>query len=107
MTNSDQLLVITPNHYWIFRHQNKEWLLCPSKFFYRTKPLYVDLADPELMYGLTKLDIVRGLTRAANNADGYYLANLRKREYCYCGNRTENVVALLQEFGIGREDPIP
>ncbi|MCC5636301.1 hypothetical protein LC593_10615 [Nostoc sp. CHAB 5844] len=106
MANPDKLLIITPDFYWIFCHRDQEWFLYPNKVVYRTHPIYLDFNDTELMYGLTKLDIVGGLTSAANNADGYYLANLRKREYYYCGDKPENVVALLQEFGIGRVDPM-
>jgi hypothetical protein len=58
------------------------------------------------MYGTTKKKVVIELFRINGGKPGYYLADLRNKQYYYCGTEPEDITAQLQSLGIGRPDPM-
>ncbi len=77
-----------------------------GKMFYRQLPIAVDLQDFELLYGISKQQVVVELFRINGGKAGYYLANLRRKQYYYCGEDWESIRVTLRSLGIGRDDPI-
>lgn len=70
--------------------------------FYKRLPIAVDFQDFELLYGLSKQQVVTELFRVNGGKAGYYLADLRHRRYYYCGLLAEDVKAKLLHLGMGR-----
>ena len=64
-----------------------------------------DLEDTQLLYGISKEQIITELFRVNGGKLGYYLADLRHKRYYYCGQDWEDVRATLLQLGIGRSDP--
>lgn len=60
-----------------------------------------DYEDLQLLYGLSNSQILDGLESANNCKDGYYIANLRRNKYYYCGTDPECVDVVLEELGCG------
>jgi hypothetical protein len=47
------------------------------------------------------------LFRINGGKAGYYLANLRRKKFYYCGTEPAGIKGKILDLGIGREDPIP
>ncbi|MBN3993818.1 MAG: hypothetical protein HWQ36_25885 [Nostoc sp. NMS2] len=58
------------------------------------------------MYGITRQQIAIELFRINGGKAGYYLANLRRKKFYYCGTEPAGVKGKILDLGIGREDPI-
>jgi hypothetical protein len=56
-------------------------------------------------FELTPEKIMIEMFRINGGKAGYYLANLRKKTYYYCGLEWEDVKTKLQELGFGRNEP--
>ncbi|MBD2245227.1 hypothetical protein [Nostoc sp. FACHB-888] len=80
------------------------WHFVQSKTFYN--PLNLPDGDIEFMFGTTKKKVVVELFRISGGKPGYYLADLRNKEYYYCGTDPENIKVQLRSLGIGRDDPV-
>lgn len=93
--------VYTPDYYRVLERRGGKWFLKIGKLFYSKLPFVVDLNDFELLYGVTKEQVAIELFRINGGRDGYYLANLRKKQYYYCGTEPEGVKSKLLELGIG------
>jgi hypothetical protein len=81
------------------------WHFLKGKGFYNPLNLPSE-GDIEFMFGTTKKDVVLELFRVNGGKPGYYLADLRNKEYYYCGIVPEDIKKQLRSLGIGREDPI-
>ncbi|MBD2690611.1 hypothetical protein [Anabaena catenula] len=97
--------VFTPDYYRVFECREGKWFIKVGKLFYSKLPFAVDFNDFELLYGITKQQIIIELFRAGEGKSGYYLANLRGKQFYYCGIQPENVKFRLRKLGIGRDDP--
>ncbi|MBD2019256.1 hypothetical protein H6F43_03545 [Leptolyngbya sp. FACHB-36] len=99
--------VIHPDYIRIFRRVAGGWRLRKGKLFYKRLPIATpDFDDFELMYGISKQQVVIELFRINAGKEGYYLANLRHKRYYYCGLTSEDIRAKLMSLGIGRADPL-
>ena len=98
--------VFVPDYYRVLECRSGEWFLKKTKVLYKTLPIAIDFDDFELLYGVTREQIVIELFRQGGGRDGYYLANLRKKKYYYCGTEAEFVKTKLRSLGIGRDDPM-
>lgn len=81
------------------------WHFIRSKGFYNPLNLPNE-SDIEFMFGTTKQEVALELFRINGGKPGYYLADLRSKEYYYCGTDPEDIKAQLRSLGIGREDPM-
>ncbi|MFN6560023.1 MAG: hypothetical protein RMY28_009465 [Nostoc sp. ChiSLP01] len=81
------------------------WHFLKGKAFYNPQNL-PNQGDVEFMFGTTKEDVVLELLKINGGKTGYYLVDLRNKEYYYCGTEFDNVKTKLRSLGIGREDPI-
>jgi 3'-phosphoadenosine 5'-phosphosulfate sulfotransferase len=81
------------------------WHFIKGKNFYNPLNLPSE-GDIEFAFGTTKKKVVVELFRINGGKPGYYLADLRDKEYYYCGTEPEDITAKLRSLGIGREDPI-
>lgn len=99
-------VVIHPDYIRIVERKPGGWLFKTGKMFYKRLPIAVDFQDEELLYGISKQQVVIELFRVNGGKAGYYLANLRNKKYYYCGLNWEDVRTTLQSLGIGRADPV-
>ena len=97
--------IIYPQYYYVVEREPGAWVFRHPKVFYRGNNHPQSLNQREKEYGLTKKKIIIELFRLNAGKLGYYLANMRDRQYYYCGQKWEDVKTQLRSLGIGREDP--
>jgi len=56
-------------------------------------------------YGITNWQVVLQLFRINGGKAGYYLADVYRKKYYYCGTQWDDVRSQLLKLGIGREHP--
>ena len=94
--------VIHPDYICIVERKPGGWLFKTGKMFYKRLPIAVDFQDFELLYGISKQQVVTELFRVNGGKAGYYLADLRHKQYRYCGLSPVDVKTTLLRLGIGR-----
>ena len=97
--------IIYPGYYLVVKREADGWIFRHPRIFYRANNKPICTEKRELQYGLTKKKIIIELFRLNAGKLGYYLANMRDRQYYYCGTEWEDVKTQLRSLGIGREDP--
>lgn len=98
--------LIHPFHYQIYRREGVDWFVKEGgKIFYNSTDQPVSLTHVEHQFGLTEEKVIIELFRINGGRSGYYLANLRDRQYYYCGVEWNDVKTTLQRLGLGRGDP--
>ncbi|MDD1428839.1 hypothetical protein MEO94_31305 [Dolichospermum sp. ST_sed9] len=100
--------IIHPSNYLIVEREATAWFFKPGdKVFYNAtnKPVNLALESRLEKFGLTTETIMIEMFRINGGKAGYYLTNLRKKQYYYCGTEWQDVKLKLKEFGIGRDDP--
>ena len=99
--------LITPYHYKVYERSGTRWFARDAaKVFYNATDQPMDLLNVEQQFGLTVEQVIVELFRIKGGKTGFYLANLRDRQYYYCGYSWEDVKATLRKLGIGRADPV-
>jgi hypothetical protein len=97
--------IIHPDYIRLIERKIGGWLFKRSKVFYGKRQITVDSEDYELLYGISKPQVVVELFRINAGKAGYYLADLRHKKYYYCGEDVKDVKTMLLNIGIGRPDP--
>jgi hypothetical protein len=98
--------VYNPDYYRVIERIPGGWHFKEGELFHKRLPISIDFNDFEILYGITKPQVALQLFRLEGGKAGYYLANLRSKQYYYCGTEPENVETKLRSLGIGREDPM-
>lgn len=95
--------IFYPLHYRVIKREGTKWAVKGSKLVSANNdPIGCDDIQS---YGITALDLVVSLFRINGGKPGYYIANLRDKNYYYCGLSLEDVQIAFRNLGIGREDP--
>lgn len=93
--------IICPFHFQIYQHSCDGWTgLRTSRVIYNESNSSVPLDRIAEYFGLTDRKVVIELFRQWGGKEGYYLANLRDRNYYYCGLTLEDVKQKLSDLGI-------
>lgn len=97
--------IIYPDYICIIEKTSSEWRIKqPQKLFWRspnnTLPLY--RKKREEAYGLDTKDLILPLFRKFVGKLGFYIVNMRERQYYYCGLTWQDVQEKLWEMGITR-----
>ncbi len=97
--------IIYPDYICIIEKTPNEWRIKqPKKLFWRspkaTIPAYRE--KREEAYGLTTKDLILPLFKKFLGKLGFYLVNMREREYYYCGLTWQDVQQKLWDIGITR-----
>ncbi len=102
----DQIEIVFPEYYAILEKTKDGWGFCPSTKFYP----YLETAPPNPLQKFQMKCLERQLNWKAVLAEikgrycgklGFYLVNLRDREYHYCGTELRDVKTFVQENKIG------
>jgi hypothetical protein len=80
------------------------WHFIKGRTFYNPLNLPGE-GDIEFMFGTAKKKVVVELFRINGGKVGYYLADLLKKQYYYCGNEWKDIKVKLRELGIGTDEP--
>lgn len=96
--------IIHPDYIRIIERKREGWLFKAMKPFSVRVP-NIDIQDTELLYGISKQQIIVELFRINGGRFGFYIADLRHKLYYYCGLEAEGIKPKLFEIGIGRRDP--
>jgi hypothetical protein len=97
--------IIHPLHFQIIQRIGTIWYFKYGSVFYNRTDKSLPESDRERLFGITKNKIVTELFRINGGKSGYYLANLRDKNYYYCGDDWASVKTKLKELGIGRDEP--
>lgn len=100
--------IIHPLHYLVVEKKGSAWhFKIGDRVFYNPRNVPMPSLDERLrQFGLTIPKIAIELFRIEAGKGGYYLANLRSKQYYYCGLDWQDVRTTLQQLGIGRPDPL-
>lgn len=99
--------ILYPDYFRIVEQRMGKWFFKKGTMFYKRLPIATsDLEDTQLLYGISKQQIVNELFRVEGGKVGYYLADLRHKKYYYCGLEWEDLKTTLRSLGIGRDDPL-
>ena len=99
------MLIIYPDHICVVEKTAEDWRIKnPQKIFWRSPDCKIPLERKSRAqtYGLTSKQIVIELFRKHLGKLGFYLVNMRDREYCYCSLTWQDVQEKLWEIGITR-----
>lgn len=97
--------LVHPLDYLIVRREGTTWYFKPgSGIFYNpyNVPISLTLNDRLHRFGLQPTQIMIELFRLNGGNPGYYLVNLRQKQYYYCGLTWQDVSSTLKNLGIGR-----
>jgi hypothetical protein len=100
-----ELKLVYPAYYRLVERGGNTWHFIVGAVFYHTSPHPLDLRNLEAAYGTTKGRVAVELFRINGGKPGFYLANLKDKQYHYCGMTKEDVRVTLYELGIGRPEP--
>jgi hypothetical protein len=99
--------IIHPLHYLIVKREGTTWYFKPGdSVFYNPKNVPVNLVLEERLhrFGLSPQKIMIELFRINGGKPGFYLVNLRDKQYYYCGAELQDVNDCLHGLGIGSAD---
>ncbi len=97
--------IYSPLYLQIYEREGTRWFFHPGNVFYNAHGISTDLESTLERNGLTKMKVLVELFRINGGKPGYYLANIRDKNYYYCGDEWASVKAKLRELGIGRDEP--
>jgi hypothetical protein len=101
--------LVHPLHYLIVQRDANTWRFkSGGNVFYnpRNVPVSLDLDALLQRFRLTVGAAMVEMFRLNGGKPGYYLINLREKQYYYCGLDWEGVRATFRSLGIGKEDPM-
>jgi hypothetical protein len=94
--------VICPWNFQIYRRSSDGWTgLKTKRVIYNNSNQSMQLDRVAEQFGLTDRKVVIELFRQYLGKEGYYLVNLRDRQYYYCGLSIDDVKNQLSDLGIG------
>jgi len=96
-----KIAVVHPDYIRVLERKPGGWLLKTGTMFYKRLPIAVDFQDFELLYGISKQQVITELFRLNGGALGYYLADLRHKKYYYCGIQSMDIRNTLLRLGYG------
>lgn len=97
--------LIHPLHYLIVKREGTTWYFKPgSSVFYNPRNVPVSLTLEERLhrFELNPSKLMIELFRVKVGKSGYYLVNLRDKQYYYCGLTWEVIKITLKSLGIGK-----
>jgi hypothetical protein len=97
--------IYSPLYLQIYHRKGTHWSFYPGKVFYNAHEVPTDLNLVLARNGLTKAKVLIELFRVNGGQNGYYIANIRDKQYYYCGSDWADVKVKLRQLGIGRDDP--
>lgn len=92
---------VCPLTHWMIRRGEGGWYFQRGEVFWRAEsgPMATANADErERVFGLTKRDVVYGCFRINGGRHGWYIADLKRQKYYYCGETQEDAIALLSDL---------
>lgn len=105
MNTETETPLVYPVEFQVIRRAGNEWKFKVCEVFYNPTGTQLDMKNIEKAYGLTKSKIAIACFRINGGKPGYYLANMKDKQYYYCGEEKESVKEKLRSLGIGRADP--
>ncbi len=100
--------LVHPLHYLIVKREGVTWCFKPGgNVFHNPQnvPMSLHLDDRLQRFGLTVSTLMVELFRLNGGSPGYYLVNLRDKNYYYCGVSWDDIKGVFLSLGVGRKDP--
>ncbi len=92
--------IFTPAYIQVVQRKPNGWFQSKPDEIYNLSGRDFDSLNKEKYFGLTKSQILKELFCRYQGKLGYYLVNLAKREYYYCGLSVDDIQEKLYELGI-------
>lgn len=95
--------IIHPLHFMVVQRAGTSWIFSGGGQVIlnpRNVPVLLAVEDRFHRFGLTIPKAAIELIRVNGGKAGYYLINMRKKTYHYCGDSRESVNNLLIELGV-------
>ena len=96
--------LIVPDYYRIIECCEGRWFFKAVKPFHTLLPITIDYEDTELLYGISKQQVINQAAQFRSGEEGFYLVNMRRKRYYYCGLEADSVKVMLLSLGVGRSD---
>jgi hypothetical protein len=100
------ITIVRPAYYRVIQRIDNIWRFREGQPFYNPTHMLSDYHQVDIYqsYSTTMKKVAIALFRINGGKAGFYIANLRDREYYYCGESLSDVKLTLQNLGIGRPD---
>ncbi len=99
--------VVMPVYYQVALRQGTQWAFIHGETFYNHFNLpQFSISDTFIGFGTSMTKVAREFFKINGGKEGYYLANILDKKYCYCGEFPQDVKNKLIELGIGKSDPL-
>jgi hypothetical protein len=101
--------IIYPDYICIVEKTGSDWRIKqPQKVFWRAEDSNIPKKreNREETYGLNYKEMLLSLFRQYLGKIGFYIVNMRDREYYYCGLTQQNIQEKLFDLGITKRDPM-
>jgi hypothetical protein len=98
--------ICIPSHLRIFYHNQGHWQHIKGESFYNLLGEPPDLEFATRKYDISREQLVIELFRVNGGKSGYYIGDLKQKQFYYCGDNSDSVLAQLRSLGIGRDDPM-
>ena len=96
--------LIFPYYFRILEKQPDAWFLMGTKVFYNSSNYEYNPDRAWVEYGISKQSLTLELFRRFGGKLGFYLVDLKHKQYYYCGLQEADVKNTLLSLGIGRKD---
>ena len=97
--------VFFPSYFRIYEKNSDRWYVLPGQKFFSQSNLSLEQGKLEARYGMTISEIVQQFFALARGRSGFYLADLKHRQFYFCGQSADDVRHTLWQLGITRPDP--
>jgi hypothetical protein len=94
-----------PSYFRVYEKDDNSWYLYKGKKFFSQSNLSLQQGHLERRYGLSLSDIVLQFFQIGRGRPGFYLANLKERQFYFCGNSPQDIQHKFRELGISPPDP--
>ena len=98
--------ICIPGYLRIFSNECGRWQHVRGISFYNPDGEPPDLEFATRKYKISRQELVIELFRVNGGKPGYYIGNLKQKQFYYCGDSSDSVKAQLRTLGIGRDDPM-
>ncbi|MBW4666065.1 MAG: hypothetical protein KME60_01135 [Cyanomargarita calcarea GSE-NOS-MK-12-04C] len=99
--------IVYPVHCRLVVRRRDSWYFTKGDVFVNLFNIPVlEQKDLFACFGTTMKEVANELKIINGGKEGFYIADILEKKYCYCGDSWKDVKIKLQELGITRPDPV-
>ena len=103
---------VHPIHFLVVERQSSGWVFKVGNIFYNPSSVVLGSSPSDFLtklldrHNLSQSQVITELFKINAGRFGFYIADLRSREFYYCGLSWDDVNHQFKLLGIGRDDPM-